>query len=153
MKQLYSLRLLLTIASISAGSAGEGALLAESSDVAGTWRGESVCAAKNSACRDESVTYYIRDIPGRLDTVVIQADKNVGGNAITMGTREWAYDRTRRTLEWRTPQQVWVLHVTDSRIEGTLTLADKTVFRTMTLEREKQENQTRAITPERRDRT
>jgi hypothetical protein len=54
-----------------------------------------------------------------------------------MGTGQWQYDRTQHTLEWRMPQQVWLLKVTGNRIDGTLTLSDKTVFRKMTLEKQK----------------
>ena len=55
--------------------------------------------------------------------------------AITMGTGEWQYDRSQHALEWRTPRQVWLLKITGNRIEGTLTLADRTVFRKMTLDK------------------
>jgi hypothetical protein len=43
-------------------------------------------------------------------------------------------------LEWSTPKQVWLLKIAGDRIEGTLTLADKTIFRRMTL---KKDNATR----------
>ena len=49
----------------------------------------------------------------------------------------WQYHRAEHTLEWSTPQQVWLLKIGGNRIEGTLTLKDNTVFRKMTLEREK----------------
>jgi len=110
---------------------------AEASSIAGTWRGESVCVTDSSACRNESVVYYIKDVADRPDLVLIQADKMVDGKAITMGTGQWQHDRTHRTLEWRTRQQVWLLKITGDRIEGTLTLSDKTVFRKMTLEKER----------------
>jgi hypothetical protein len=81
--------------------------------------------------------YYIKDVADRPDVVVIQADKIVDGKAITMGTGEWRHDQTRHTLEWRMPRQVWLLKISGDRMEGTLTLADGTVARKMTLEREK----------------
>ena len=108
---------------------------AETSGVAGTWRGESVCATNAPACHNETVIYDIKDVPDRPDLVIIQADKIVSGKAITMGTGQWRHDRARHTLEWRTPQQVWLLKITGNRIEGTLTLADGTVFRNVTLEK------------------
>jgi hypothetical protein len=108
---------------------------AETSSVAGTWRGESVCVTDAAACHDESVVYYIRDVPDRPDLVFIQADKIVDGKAVTMGTGQWQYDRTRHTLEWRMPQQVWLLTITGNRIEGTLKRADGTVFRKVMLEK------------------
>ena len=77
--------------------------LGETSGLAGTWRGDSICAAEASACHDERVVYYIRDVPNRPNQVVVQADKIVDGKPITMGTGEWEYDRAGGTLEWRTP--------------------------------------------------
>jgi hypothetical protein len=112
-------------------------LSAEAPSVAGTWRGESVCVTDTSACHNESVVYYIKDVPDQPDLVLIQADKIVAGKAITMGTGQWQHDRAQRTLEWRTGQQVWLLKIAGNRMDGTLTLADQTVFRKMTLEKEK----------------
>ena len=107
------------------------------SGVAGPWRGQSVCVTGAPACHNETVVYYIKEIPDRPDQVLIQADKIVDGKAITMGAGPWQYDRARHTLEWRLPQRVWFMKITGDRMEGTLTLADKTVFRTMTLEKDK----------------
>jgi hypothetical protein len=111
-------------------------LAAEASGVAGTWRGESLCATDTSACHNEKVVYYIKDAHGRPDVVVIQADKIVDGKAITMGTGEWHYDRTQYTLEWRSPPQVWLLKISGHRMEGTLTMADQTVFRKIALQKD-----------------
>ncbi len=52
-----------------------------------------------------------------------------------MGTGEWRYDG--HTLEMRVPRRVWLLKVAGGRIDGTLTLADGTVFRKMTLDKDK----------------
>jgi hypothetical protein len=130
MMQLFSVRLFGALA-LSARLVS-----AETSNVAGTWRGESACVTDAPACRDESVVYYIKDVPGRPDAVLIQADKIVDGKAITMGTGQWQYDRPQNTLEWRTTRQVWLLKIAGKRIEGTLTLADKTLVRKMTLQKE-----------------
>jgi hypothetical protein len=110
--------------------------LAETSGLAGTWRGDSICATEASACHNERVVYYLKDVPNRPDLVLIQADKIVDGKPITMGTGEWQYDRVRSTLEWRMPKQVWLLKITGSRMEGTLTLTDGTVFRNMILKKD-----------------
>jgi len=106
---------------------------AEDAPVAGTWRGESLCAARGTSCKDETVVYYIRAIPDRPTAITIRADKFVNGQPVTMGTSEWTYDRDRATLEWRTSGRTWVLSIHGSRIDGTLTLPDQTVFRKMTL--------------------
>jgi hypothetical protein len=114
-----------------------GLLWADGSGLAGAWRGESWCGGGAPACRDEKVVYYVKDVADRPEVVVIQADKIVDGKAVTMGTGEWQYDRARHTLEWRMPRQVWLLKISGDRMEGTLTLADGTVIRKMTLTREK----------------
>jgi hypothetical protein len=54
-----------------------------------------------------------------------------------MGKGPWTHDHARHTLEWRTSERVWLLVVNGDRIEGTLTLTDKTVFRKMTLRKDK----------------
>ena len=109
---------------------------AEASSVAGTWRGQSICATDNPVCQNETVVYYIKDVPDRPDLVFIQADKIVNSKAITMGSGQWRQDRAQHTLEWRMPQRVWLLKIAGNRIEGTLTLADKSVVRKMTLSKD-----------------
>lgn len=105
--------------------------------MAGTWRGQSVCVTDAPGCHNENVVYYIKEVPDRVDVVFIQADKVVEGKAVTMGSGQWLYDRTQHTLELNTPQRVWVLKIAETHIEGTLTLADKSIFRKMTLDKDK----------------
>ncbi len=81
--------------------------------------------------------YYIQEVPNRLDLVLIRADKIIDGQAVTMGTAKWRYDRAHATLEWQTARQTWLLRVTAKRLEGTLRLVDGTVFRKVTLDRDK----------------
>ena len=129
-----SVRLCLSI------SFGFSILAASPSDtpgIAGTWRGRSVCVTDAATCHNEEVIYYIKEVPDRADVVFIQADKLVDGKAVTMGAGEWQHDRKQQTLEWSTPKQVWLLKIAGDRIEGTLTLADKTIFRKMTLKKDK----------------
>jgi len=113
-----------------------GFVSAQTLSVAGTWRGESLCTTDAAACHNEKVVYYIKDVPDRPDVVEIQADKIVDGKTVTMGTSEYSYDRANHTLEWRTPRQVWLLTVSGDRIVGKLTMADGTVFRKMTLQKD-----------------
>ena len=109
----------------------------ETSDVAGTWRGRSVCVTHDPACHNEDVIYYIKEMPDRVDAVYVQADKIVNGKAVTMGAGPWQYHPAQRTLEWSTPRQVWLLKISGTRMEGTLTLADKTILRGVKLEKDK----------------
>src|SRR5712671_2540632 len=112
------------------------ALFAQASGPAGTWRGQSICTTDAPACHNESVVYYIKDVPDKSDVVFIQADKIMDGKPITMGSGQWQYNKAENTLEWRSPQRVWLLKIAGNHIEGTLTLADKTVFRKMTLDKD-----------------
>jgi hypothetical protein len=105
--------------------------------IAGTWRGQSVCVTNAPACRDEQVVYYIKEVPERTDVVRIQADRIVDSKAITMGSGEWQYHGAQHTLEWSTPRQVWLLKIAGTHIDGTLTLADKSIFRKMSLDKDK----------------
>lgn len=136
MMRLCSVRFVVAVALGSVGIFSASLVSAEASDVAGVWRGSSVCVTAAPACHNEDVVYYIKDVPDRPDLVLIQADKIVDGKAITMGTGQWHYDRAPHTLEWRTPQQTWLLKVTGNRIEGTLKLADGTVFRKVLLRKD-----------------
>jgi hypothetical protein len=104
--------------------------------VAGTWRGESVCTTPATSCHDEAVVYYIEEVPNRPNLVTVRADKIVDGKAVTMGAGQWTHDRVHHTLEWRSTERVWLLAINGNRIEGTLTLADKTVFRQVTLKKD-----------------
>lgn len=122
---------LLLIGPIASASA-----YAQASKAAGTWKGESLCVQTGTACRNESVVYHIKDLNGDLDHVQIRADKVVDGKAITMGTGPWNFDSTHNTIKWKSSQQVWHLNLTGTHIEGTLTLADGTLVRKMTLDKQ-----------------
>jgi hypothetical protein len=104
--------------------------------LAGVWRGQSICvAADRGACTDETVVYYISAIAGKAGIVSIRADKIVNGQAVTMGTSEWKHDAERHTLTWETAPRTWLLKIQGDTMEGTLTLTDKTVVRRVTLKR------------------
>lgn len=89
-----------------------------------------------TSCHDEKVIYFIRTISGKPDLMFVRADKIVDGKAITMGTGEWQYDRAKLTPTMRSPQRLWLLR-RRAQIEGTLTLADGTVFRKMKLRQDR----------------
>jgi hypothetical protein len=105
--------------------------------VVGVWRGESICGSNRPACVDEHVAYHISAVAQRSGVVSIRADKIVNGRAETMGVSEWTVDSERHELTWETHRQTWLLKIKGDTMEGTLTLADKTVVRRVTLKRER----------------
>lgn len=113
-----------------------GPVVSATRSVVGIWRGESMCTSTASTCTDETVVYDVKEVQERPDVVTITASKIVNGKSVTMGSGPWQFDRSRGTLEWRTSRQVWLLKVEGDRIEGTLTLADQTVFRKMSLKKQ-----------------
>ena len=109
------------------------------SDVAalqGIWRGESKCVSNRlPACVDEQVVYYLTAAAEKPDIVTIRADKVVNGAPVTMGVSDWTFDQENQTLKWMRPEQTWLLQIRKDAMEGTLTLADHTVVRRVTLHR------------------
>jgi hypothetical protein len=80
---------------------------AASQPVVGVWRGDSICTTDAPACHNESVVYYIRSVPDKPQVLFVQADKIVGGKAITMGSGEWELDTAGKTLTLRSEQRSW----------------------------------------------
>jgi hypothetical protein len=100
----------------------------------GDWKGESIVVAKSSVAKDEVVVWHISKAkePGK---VRVTADKIVNGQSITMGTSDWVYDKTKKTIAWKNKVGVWKLSVEGNTMKGTLTLTDRTVFRQVSLQR------------------
>jgi hypothetical protein len=102
---------------------------------AGTWRGNSVCVAKNTACRDETVVYRVQKLPSR-GHVTISADKIVDGKPINMGSLEFHYDQQSKTWLCQYAQGVWRLTVADTKVNGSLIQPDGTLFRQIALRKD-----------------
>jgi hypothetical protein len=111
------------------GSAGEERKLA------GTWRGDSLCVEKGTACHDEIAVYRIAAIPGKPGYLLVTGGKVVDGKEIVMGSGEWRYDGTKRTLTVDLPRGVITLKADGDKLEGTFTLPDKIIFRRITLKK------------------
>src|ERR1051326_6648302 len=101
------------------------ALSAEEDSATGTWRGESICTTEAAACHNETVVYYINDVPNDPNLVTIRADKIVDGQAITMGSGPWKYDRVHHTLEGGVRGRVWWLTKKPGRNKSIITTPDK----------------------------
>ena len=104
--------------------------------IAGTWRGESSCAVKETACHDETVVYRFLKIPEKPGYFSISADKIVDGKAVNMGTLEFQYREDQHELVCDYAQGVWRLKVDGAKMDGTLTRADNTIFRRVTLRKD-----------------
>src|SRR5689334_15213688 len=77
------------------------------SDLVGDWTGTSLCQVKPSPCHDESVIFRFSNPHG--DKITVRADKVVDGKPVTMGSSEWTYEKSSRTLTWEMPRGTWKL--------------------------------------------
>jgi hypothetical protein len=98
----------------------------------GNWYGDSVCQVKNSPCNTEKVVYRI--IQTDETKFLTQADKIVNERAEFMGTIEFEFDAgvkilTNTTTTGKYKGAVWKFAIKDKEMEGTLTLADGTLYR------------------------
>ena len=107
------------------------------SQIAGTWRGHSECARKNSPCHDEVNVYRFSEIGGKPGTFFGVASKIVNGREVVMGTLDWTYDPEHHVLESKIERGKFRLVVNGNKIEGTLRLTDNTLYRRIHLERSK----------------
>jgi len=112
-----------------------GSRAGEERKLAGTWRGDSLCVEKGTTCHDEIAVYRIAAIPGKPGYLLVTGGKVVDGKEIEMGTGEWSYDGTKRTLTVDLPRGVITLKADGDKLEGTFTLPDKTVLRRITLKK------------------
>jgi len=107
----------------------------DESRIAGTWRGDSICVEKGTACHDEIAVYRIAAISGKRGYLMVTGGKVVDGKEIVMGSGEWRYDSEKHTLTAELPKGVITLKIEGDKIEGTFTLPDKTVLRRITLKK------------------
>jgi len=106
------------------------------SQIAGTWRGNSVCMVENSPCRDELNVYHFSEIPAKPSWFSVTASKIVDGKEIVMGTSEWKYDAEKHVLEGQTPGGIFRFTIDNNKMEGTLTTRDNVVYRRIHLKKE-----------------
>ncbi|HEY6267604.1 MAG TPA: hypothetical protein VIX11_04855 [Candidatus Acidoferrum sp.] len=115
--------------------AANGSSAGEESKLAGTWRGDSLCVEKGTACHDEIAVYRIAAIAGKPGYLMVSGGKVVDGKEIVMGTGEWRYDSTKHTLSVELPRGVITLKADGDKLEGTFTLPDKTILRRIALKK------------------
>ena len=94
-----------------------------------------MCAAKNTACHDETVVYRIAKPSG--ESVKVSADRIVDGKTVNMGALDFRYDGDQDALVCVYPQGVWTLKIDSGKMEGTLKRPDGAVFRRVTLTKDR----------------
>jgi hypothetical protein len=106
------------------------------SQIEGTWRGSSECAVKSSPCHDETNVYRFSKIPARPGWFSGDGSKVVDGKEISMGTLNWTYDAASHALRSESSSAAFQLFVDGNKMDGSLTLSGKTVYRRIHLEKE-----------------
>jgi hypothetical protein len=106
----------------------------------GEWRGDSTCTIKDSPCHDEIVVYRIK--PGTLpNTYLLDASKIVSGKREFMCTLECSYEPSTHVLACKStehPNGTWSFQINNGkRMEGTLVLDDKRLYRRISVARTK----------------
>ena len=130
-----SASLLSAVVAIPQSPTASASITSDESKLAGTWRGESLCVEKSTACHDEVAVYRIAAIPGNRGLLMVTGGKVVDGKEIVMGSGEWRYDGAKHTLTGDLPRGVIILKRDGDKLEGTFTLPDKTVLRRITLKK------------------
>jgi len=115
--------------------AANGSSAGEEARLVGTWRGDSLCVEKGTACQDEMAVYRIAAIPDKPGYLLVSGGKVVDGKEIVMGTGEWRYDSAKHALSVELPRGVITLKADGDKLEGTFTLPDKTVLRRISLKK------------------
>ena len=116
---------------------GGGAVIHGSqSQISGTWRGNSECVLKNRPCRDEINVYRFSEVAGKPGWFSGIGSKLVNGNEISMGTLDWNYDAEKHILKSENSGATFRLVVDGNKIEGSLTMADNTVYRRIHLKKD-----------------
>lgn len=105
----------------------------------GDWRGMSVCQVKPSGCQDEDSLYHFKKLASKPGAFELQADKIVDGKPVTMGTGPCEYDASG-SLVCTIPGSPATLafEVRGDDMQGTMKMADGTVWRKLTLKKVKE---------------
>jgi hypothetical protein len=107
----------------------------DESALVGDWRGESFCQVRESACHDEDSLYHIEKLAGKPHWFSLRGDKIVQGKPVTMGTVECLHDAAKHMLTCEFPRGVFQFTIAGNKMQGTMTLPDKTVWRKISLTR------------------
>jgi hypothetical protein len=121
---------------ICAGAAPTNARAAEDTGaLSGDWSGTSICLANHDTCRDEKALYHLTG-PNDRNVVKVVGSKIVDGREIVMGPPlDFIYDPDKKTLVSDTPVGVFRFSVDGTKMEGTLTLASRVLYRRISLKK------------------
>jgi len=102
----------------------------------GSWRGQSTCLVRASACHDEDSLYRVVAVAGSQTKMTLTANKIVDGREINMGTSECSFSRDTHILQCSLPNGAIIrFELKDDSLNGTMTLADGTAWRRIALRR------------------
>jgi hypothetical protein len=101
----------------------------------GDWRGNSICVVRPSSCVDEKALYHVKKL-GQPDRYSMQANKIVNGEPVNMGTTDCVFASEKQTLTCELPKGVIHLTLDGTRLEGTMHLADGTLWRNISLSKD-----------------
>jgi hypothetical protein len=102
----------------------------------GNWRGDSICQVKPSSCNDEKALYHISCSPDDPNLYLMRMDKIADGKPVTMGTLDYTFDKEKGTLTHEDSRSVWKFTVKGNKMEGTLTIPTKVIYRKISLTKE-----------------
>jgi hypothetical protein len=102
--------------------------------IAGVWQGNSVCVDRSSPCRDEINVYRFSRVEGKPNAFLVTASKVVDGKEIEMGSGEWKYDESSKSVECEKPR-IRLTMIRDNWMEGALTLEDGKEYRKIRLKK------------------
>jgi hypothetical protein len=106
--------------------------------IAGVWRGNSVCAVADSPCRNEVNVYRFSEMPGKPNRFSCTGSKIVDGKEIVMGSSEWTYDSSKHLLQTVGAGPVIRLTLDHDSLDGALTQPDGTIYRRIHLKRSRE---------------
>lgn len=103
----------------------------------GAWRGWSKCLVRPSGCVDEESVYRFSAIKDSTDRLRLSGSRIVKGSEVDMGDMACRYDARAHTIDCQVPKGGGGIHfeLQGDSIGGTMTLANGTVWRTISLRR------------------
>jgi hypothetical protein len=105
----------------------------DTSEIAGNWRGSSVCQIKNSACHDEIVVYNI--LKADADIYHVAMNKIVKGKIDFIAVVDFTYDEFTQTLSTNDNGRIWQFTMKKNSLDGIL-IWHAQLYRKLHLERE-----------------